>query len=128
MKINEIVAEGILGTIGKGLASMAGVNVAGIYSQAAAAKAEQEAEKERNKAPTPPTPPTKPATTSGPVNVSTKGGVQVLGTNPIHFRFKNQDYILKDFGNDIEQWVNMLSGKPVPATLADFFDRELQTL
>ncbi len=65
---------------------------------------------------------------------TTPGGVTVVaaGSGAIHVRYRNQDYVLvelKDSAGNVvgEQWQNMMSGKKIPQTLADFLTRELNT-
>lgn len=68
-----------------------------------------------------------PSTTPGGVTVVAAGG------GAIHVRYRNQDYVLvelKDSAGNVvgEQWQNMMSGKKIPQTLADFLTRELSTI
>jgi hypothetical protein len=57
----------------------------------------------------------------------TPGGVQVVSMNPIHFRYKKQDYILKTDAAGNEKWVN-IAGKDIPSVTADFLNRQLEAL
>ena len=62
-----------------------------------------------------------------PQQVVTPGGVQIVSMNPIHMRYKKQDFILQTDQAGNEKWVN-IAGKDIPSTTADFLNRQLQSL